>query len=58
MLITELAHLGHEKSIIVESDPSKMFKYDAEIGSLTQSSFDVCTFDKEILNKVREKVND
>lgn len=45
---------GHEKSIIVESDPSKMFKYDAEIGSLTQSSFDVCTFDKEILNKATE----
>jgi len=39
--------------VIAESDPSKMFKYDVESDRFVQSSLESCTFDGEMLNKVR-----
>jgi len=44
---------GTEKRVIAESDPSKMFKYDVESDRFVQSSLESCTFDGEMLNKVR-----
>jgi len=41
-----------ERESLIESDPSKMFKYDAETGSLQVATCDTCTFDGEIIKKV------
>jgi DNA-directed RNA polymerase II subunit RPB3 len=44
---------GPEKAAIVESDPSKMFKYDADTDTFTLTSPESCTYDGEVMKKVR-----
>lgn len=41
-----------EKQSIVESDPSKMFKYDTDLSTITLASPESCTYDGEIMKKV------
>jgi len=45
---------GPEKAAIVESDPSKMFKYDADTDTFTLTSPESCTYDGEVMKKVNE----
>lgn len=43
---------GSDKRAIVESDPSQMFKYDADLDTISLTSTGSCTFDGEIVKKV------